>query len=169
MIWDPNFRRTVILLCETSLQGSFGLIINRPISFESDEISALLNGQSPALFLGGPVQPDTLHYVHDLVGLIEGGTALGNGVIWGGDFESVQAMAMHLDIREQAIRFFLGYSGWGEGQLEDELARNDWIVAPLQRKFVFETAPEEMWSAVISSLGGEYKLFANFPADPRMN
>ncbi len=169
MIWDPNFRRTVILLTETGEEGSFGLIINRPIPFESEEISELLSGQSPRLFLGGPVQPDTLHYVHDLAGLISGGTSIGDGVVWGGEFTSVQSLSANQTLDEQPIRFFLGYSGWSAGQLEEELARNDWIVAPLQRRFVFETGPDEMWSSVLSSLGGEYRLFANFPSDPRLN
>lgn len=169
MIRDPNFRRTVILLCETGDDGSFGLVLNRPLPFQSEELVEMLHGQSPDLFLGGPVQPDTLHYVHNLPELIEDGTPIADGVFWGGNFETVKAAGDLIDFGDVQMRFFLGYSGWADGQLEAELENNDWLVIPPNHQFVFETDAEKLWSRVVASLGGEYKLFANFPADPRLN
>lgn len=169
MMWDPNFRRTVILLCETGESGSFGLVLNRPIEIQSDEIQMLLRGQSPQLFLGGPVQPNTLHYVHNIPELVTSSAKLADGIYWGGEFESVQSAALDIDFMATAIRFFIGYSGWTDGQLEAELKNHDWIIAPSHRDFIFDTAPDQLWSRVVSSLGGDYSLFANFPENPRLN
>lgn len=169
MMWDPNFRRTVVLLCETGENGCFGLVLNRPIELESDEVQVLLGGQSPTLFLGGPVQPDTLHYIHDLPALVSNSVEVASGIYWGGTFESVQSIATDIVFAQSAIRFFIGYSGWAAGQLEAELANHDWILVPGRREFVFDTAPDELWSRVVASLGGDYTLFANFPENPRLN
>lgn len=169
MMWDPNFRRCVILLCEHSEEGSFGLIVNRPLPFHSEELDGMLAGQSPALSFGGPVQPTSLHYLHDEAEAIPASTEIVPGVHWGGDFSRVQELAQTTQLDDLKIRFFLGYSGWGEDQLQTEVNNNDWIPAPVHRDLLFDDDTDQIWAGVLERLGGHFALLANFPADPRMN
>jgi putative transcriptional regulator len=169
LMWDPNFRRSVILLCENNVEGSFGLIVNRPLPFHSRELDEMLSGQSPELAFGGPVQPTSLHYLHDESDSIPGASKIFGDVFWGGDFTFVQTLASTSRLVDLKIRFFLGYAGWGPGQLDAEVERNDWIVATPSYDLIFSTDTDEIWGAVLERLGGHYALMARFPADPRLN
>ena len=169
MMADPNFKRSVVLLCDHNAEGSFGLILNRPLKVEEDELSRQLSGYSNGLSFGGPVQPNTLHFVHQLGDYIEDGEHICDNMFWGGDFDRLRTLAVRRPIGRSDLKFFLGYSGWTEGQLEAEAATGSWILAPSSAEIVFEVAPEKMWSTVLRRLGGEYAWLANFPADPRLN
>lgn len=169
MMWDPNFRRSVVLLCDHGSEGGFGLIINRPLPFESEELQELLGGQHPELSFGGPVQPTSLHYLHDEPDAIPGADEVIAGVLHGGDFEMVKAIARDRTLADLRIRFFLGYAGWGPGQLDEEVANDDWIVSAGSSDLIFEIPADQVWSVVLERLGGHYALMANFPADPRLN
>ena len=169
MMWDPNFRRSVILLCENNTEGSFGLIINRPLPFRSEELDQMLAGRSPDLFFGGPVQPTSLHYLHNESGAIPSAAKVIDGVFWGGDFSFVQSLVETAALQELRLRFFLGYAGWGPGQLDIEIERNDWIVADATPDLVFDLEADDIWGAVLERLGGHFALMSKFPADPRLN
>lgn len=169
MMLDPNFRRAVVLLCEHTDEGSFGLIVNRPLAIRSEELDEMLHGHATALSFGGPVQPTSLHYLHDLAALIPGSEMIHDGVHWGGDFDTVRSMAETSELGALDIRFFLGYAGWGPGQLESEVENHDWIPSPGRRDLIFDADSDESWSTLLAGLGGHYKLLANFPPDPRMN
>ena len=164
---DPNFRRSVVLLCEHGEAGSFGLVLNHLLTVQLGDVLESLSGRREPLWLGGPVQPSTLHFLHRHGGDIAGAVPVVDGVCWGGDFDDVQRL-----LRSEAadgLRFFLGYAGWIPGQLEAEVEAGGWILARARAAFVFPDDPERLWSAVLRSLGGEYALLANFPEDPRMN
>ena len=169
MMEDPNFRRSVVLICEHNEKGSFGLTLNRPIDATLSDVLEGIYAFDPSLHLGGPVQRDTLHFVHRAGERIPGGIDLPGSVTWGGTFDAVQEMARAGDLSDDDIRFFLGYSGWSPGQLEDELDEEAWIVAPGGAHVLFEESPDELWRAVLRRLGGEYALLSTFPDDPRMN
>jgi putative transcriptional regulator len=129
----------------------------------------MLHGQHALLSFGGPVQPTSLHYVHDLADEIPGSEQISAGVYWGGDFSFVQTLAGSTALAERDIRFFLGYAGWGPGQLEAELATNDWILGNSSRDLIFKTDADSVWGTVLERLGGHYALLANFPSNPRLN
>jgi len=170
MMQDPNFRRTVILICEHQPdEGSFGLILNREIDVQLGDVMEGVFAHDPSLYLGGPVQRETLHYVHARPDDIPGGIPLPGPVTWGGNFERVQELAQRGDVSDDDIRFFLGYAGWGPGQLEDELDEDAWILAPSAADLIFEADPDQLWRTVLRQMGGEYAVLANFPDDPRMN
>ena len=170
MMQDPNFRRTVILICEHRPgEGSFGLVLNRALDVQLGDVLEGHFAYDPTLYLGGPVQRETLHYIHTRPDDIPGGQSLPGGVTWGGNFERVQQMAQTGDVAEGDLRFFLGYSGWGPGQLEGELDDEAWILAPNAADLVFEADPDGLWRTVLRRMGGEYAVLANFPDDPRMN
>lgn len=166
---DPNFRRAVVLLCEHGEAGSFGLILNRLLTIQLGDVLESLSGRQEALWLGGPVQPSTLHFLHRHGSGITGAVPVMDGVYWGGDFDDVQRLIWDKTSLAGGLRFFLGYAGWIPGQLEAEIEAGGWILARAAAAFVFPDHPEKLWSTVLRSLGGEYALLANFPEDPRMN
>ena len=169
MMQDPNFRRTVVLICEHQPgEGTFGLTLNRELDVQLGDVLEDFVAYNPPLYLGGPVQRETLHYLHTREDIPEGVPLPGN-VIWGGNFETVQQVVKEGRASEDDLRFFLGYAGWGPGQLEAELDDDAWIPAPNAADLIFDTEPEQLWRTILRRLGGEYAVLANFPDDPRMN
>ena len=166
---DPNFRRTVVLLCEHGDAGSFGLILNRLLTLQLGDVLDSLSGRLEPLWLGGPVQPSTLHFLHRHGGEVEGAVPVFEDVCWGGHFDDVQGLLRRSATAASRLRFFLGYAGWIPGQLEAEIEGGGWILAPAETGFVFPEDADKLWSMVLRSLGGEYALIANFPEDPRLN
>ncbi len=166
---DPNFERTIILLCEHNEEGSIGFVLNKPSQSKLDELLIDLNSFHEIVNIGGPVQQDTLHYLHQKGG-VEGAIEIVDGIFWGGEFDQIISSIETGELTEHHVKFFLGYSGWSPGQLEDELKAKSWIVSDLcTKELIFETAHEEMWKKVLKEMGGRFSMFANYPVDPQMN
>jgi len=166
---DPNFKRSVVLLCEHGQDGSFGLIINKPLNIKiSDAVEDLADWDMP-LNVGGPVQNNTIHVLHSRGDLISESVNIQDGVYWGGNYEQIQSLINTGQINTEDFRFFLGYSGWGVGQLEDEMYEDSWYQASVDHNLVFNTLPEKMWANVLRKKGGDYAIIANTPEDVRLN
>ena len=166
---DPNFERGVILLCEYNEQGSFGFVLNQVTDLFIDDVLEETIYQDIPLHLGGPVEKNTLHFIHRRPDLISGGSEIMDGVFWGGDFDQLKTLLNLNAIREDDVMFFIGYSGWGEGQLDEELGLDSWIVTSTTSDFLFTTPPGNFWREVLKSMGGEYRSIAHYPTDPRHN
>lgn len=166
---DPNFLRTVVLLCEHQQQGSFGLVLNKQIEQTLDQLIGELEGFSYPVYYGGPVQMNTLHFLHQYPDLIPDAIKIGNDIYWGGNFESLTALIRNNSIDESKIRFFVGYSGWGDGQLSGEMEEKSWLTVPATRDLVFATPHEEIWKESLRHLGGKYEELVNYPIDPQLN
>ncbi|QOR75065.1 MAG: YqgE/AlgH family protein [Thermoflavifilum sp.] len=167
---DPNFARTVVLLCEHQAEGSFGFVINRPFEQTLNELLPGTEDLQPIpLYFGGPVQLDTVHFIHQYPDVIEDGYEVGEGIYWGGNFEQTLELIRIGVIDLKKIKFFIGYSGWGSGQLEAELEEHSWIVSPAHPELIFDTRQETVWKQSLRELGDEYALMANFPIDPSLN
>ena len=164
---DPNFRHTVVLIGNHDEEGAVGVVLNRPMDIlVADAIPPLaeLTGPEAPLFEGGPVRP--LEAVL-LVELKEGThpdiPVFGNiGFVTG----EVDAALRPSILR---ARVFVGHSGWGAGQLEDELDADSWIVEPARAEDVFSDDPRALWRDVLRRKGGIYKRIALVPRDPRVN
>jgi len=165
---DPNFERSVVLLCEHNEQGSFGLVLNQRTNLHLDDVVENIYGELP-LYLGGPVEQNTLHFIHRLGSQIDKSVHIGNGIYWSGDFENIKTLINIGKIAESDIRLFVGYSGWSAGQLEEEMKRNSWIITETDAHFIFDTPTDQFWRAVLKQMGGEYKVLSNYPTDPRLN
>ncbi len=166
---DPNFIRSVIFLCEHKEEGSFGFVLNKKFSKTLGELIPELEEYTIPVYYGGPVQKDTIHFLHQYPDLIPGGEEVLDGVYWGGNFESLVTYVKNNDIDLNKIRFFIGYSGWSEGQLDDELEEKSWLTVDAIRKLIFHTHPEETWKDSLKHLGGDYEMMINFPIDPQLN
>ena len=166
---DPNFLRTVVFLCEHREEGSFGFVLNRKYENTLDELIPELKGYKLPVFYGGPVQLDTIHFLHQYPDEIPGGLEVINGVYWGGDFEKVVEMIKNEELEQNKIRFYIGYSGWSGGQLDDELKEKSWLTVKATRKLVFHVKFEEIWKESLKHLGGDYEMMIHFPTDPQLN
>jgi putative transcriptional regulator len=165
---DPNFDRTVVLVCQHQTeQGTFGLVLNRPAKLNVHEATQFEYIQHP-LYVGGPVEEDTLHVIHRLPDL-EGAIPLKDGLYWGGKFEHLEWLGQQQKLSAANARFFAGYSGWGPRQLAGELKQNAWVIARVDIGDLLRVEPAQLWAHTLRLLGGKFRAFANFPQDPRVN
>lgn len=170
---DPNFMHAVVLMCSHSDEGAYGLVLNRPSDFSAREVLAsheLLQSSDLRMYVGGPVSLETLQILHRAPDAIEGGVELVPGLWIGGELDQVGRLA--LDDPERAtrdVRLFLGYSGWGAGQLEGELATGSWLPARGSVERVFQRESERLWRDVVRDLGPEYRGLAFEPPAPEWN
>lgn len=166
---DPNFLRTVVLLCDHTADGSFGFVLNKKIEQTLDELLVNFDDFKLPVYYGGPVQTDTIHFVHQYPDLIPDSVKVSNDIYWGGNFETVAALIKNNSINHNKIKFFIGYSGWGKEQLIGELDEKSWLTVTATKKLVFSTAPTDVWKGSLQHLGGEYEMMVNFPIDPQLN
>lgn len=160
---DPYFRRAVVLLCEHHAEGSIGFILNKSIDMGINELMSDFPKFDSEVFYGGPVQTDTLHYVHNVGELLEDSIPVSKGVWWGGDFEKLKFLITSELIQPNNIRFFVGYSGWSSGQLDDELEYGSWLSADMDSNYIFKLKPAQMWSKVMYNKGNVFEIIADMP------
>ena len=171
---DPHFERSVVLLCHhTAAEGTFGLVLTRPLHTVLGDVLALPPGKGLPLaelplWEGGPVEPDTLHLVHQVPDL-PGATPLGEATYWGGDFDELLARLGSGAVAPAAVRLFVGYSGWSAGQLAGEIAHGSWIRQPASAGKVFTLTSDTLWQGLLREKGGRYRALSNYPLDPRLN
>ncbi|HTD92739.1 MAG TPA: YqgE/AlgH family protein [Chitinophagaceae bacterium] len=166
---DPNFLRTVVFLCEHKEEGSFGFVLNRRYENTLDELIPEVDGVRLPVYYGGPVQIDSIHFLHQYPEDIPGGVEVLKGVYWGGDFEKAVELIKNGGIDRNRIRFFIGYSGWGTGQLAEEMMEKTWLTVEATRSLIFHKTAEEVWKESLKHLGGDYEIMINFPIDPQLN
>ena len=166
---ESNFKRTVMIMCEHNENGSMGFILNRPMEFKVCEAIAGFEEIEEVLHMGGPVQVDSVHFLHSRGDLIDGSVQILPGVFWGGDKTELSFLLNTGVIRPSEIRFFLGYAGWTAGQLQEEFEEGSWYTAEASPGIIFSDAYERMWSRSVRSKGGEYQLVANSPELPGLN
>lgn len=166
---DPNFARTVVLLVEHDVKGSFGIVLNRPAPVQVREVTDFFGEIEYGLYVGGPVETKLLHVLHSLPSLEAYSQKISENLYWTMDMRVLRGVLAARHIPETHLRFFAGYAGWAPGQLDKELALNAWILAPSKREYVFSNNPETLWQRVLKDMGGKYAVIATFPPDPRLN
>lgn len=165
---DPNFERSVVLVCAHGEEGAFGLVLNQATDKVLSDFFEDVMADSP-VFMGGPVENRTLHFLHIRGDIVEGAIELQEGLYWSGDFEQIKTLLNTGLLKENEIRFYLGYSGWGEGQIEKELQEDVWVLADGSVEVVFGSDTSQIWRNALRKLGGNYIIMANSPSDPRLN
>ena len=166
---DTNFDRTVVLLCEHNDEGSFGFVLNKTSRVTLGELLEDGKDLSMEVGVGGPVEQNTLHFLHGLSGL-EGAVNVGDDLFMGGDFNLLLDKFNSNSIDAKEVKFYLGYSGWGAGQLLEEIELNSWIVyEPKNLKEILNTDANDMWAGMLNEMGGRYSMYSKYPADPRLN
>jgi putative transcriptional regulator len=166
-LFDPNFRKTIVLVGHHDDEGAVGVVLNRALEVTVDEavppLSALVPPGEP-LFLGGPVQQQAAVVVAEFEDPSRAGVIAFDRV----GFLAEEADHEHLD-GVTRLRVFAGYAGWGPGQLEAELEEEAWIVTAAHADDVFHAEPDHLWDAVVKRLGPRYEVMRLLPHDPSQN
>lgn len=162
---DPNFRRVVVLVTDHGDEGAMGVILNRPsgmtVADAAPDLEALVGADTP-IYSGGPVQPTSGVVLAEVTEADEPVLA---------DIVLVPGLGELADVIDGAgrLRVFAGYAGWGPGQLEGEIEREDWITEDARPEDVFDEDSEGLWASVLQRKGGQYALVARMPDDPSVN
>ena len=166
---DSNFERTVILLCEHNDEGSFGFVLNKKSRVTLGEILEDQKELTIPVRIGGPVEQNTLHFLHRSDEL-EGCRPVAGGVLWGGDFTVLLDWLNNHLLKPDEVFFYLGYSGWSAGQLAEEIEHNSWIVYESKDLMaILQTPEDQMWTNILNEMGGRFRMFSKYPEDPRLN
>jgi len=165
------FQRAVILLVEHSLNGSMGFVLNK-------RTNLIVNTFLPELrffpdipiYLGGPVHANHLFFIHVLGNeIIPDGRKVVDNLYFDGNFEALKRYIMQGGTVEGKVKFFLGYSGWSEKQLNDEILSDSWLVSHASTKSIMQAEDDSFWNHAVDSLGGQYKIWKNYPLNPELN
>ena len=157
---DPNFSRTVVLLCKHNEEGALGLVVNRPL-VTTGRVTVNLDppvstDRDLQVWIGGPVEPERTWILvgrdpeeHEMLS----GSRIADGVYLS---TSPDLLRRLLDPDPPPlVRLIVGYSGWGPGQLEAELHASSWLLSDVNRDLVFNTPPDRMWETAIRRLGAD--------------
>jgi putative transcriptional regulator len=170
---DPNFMHSVVLMCQHTDQGAYGVVVNRPSGQNTDKVLSdhpLWSQAHAELYFGGPVSLNQLQLLHSAGERVPGGIEVLKDVFLGGDLEAAARWWLDEEIPARAaLRLVVGYSGWGAGQLESELQRGSWLPAPGASELIFMEDSRNIWRAVLRSLGGDAAGMENLPPDPHWN
>lgn len=167
---DANFKRAVILVCDHSEEeGSVGFILNKPLDVPVNDLVQDFPDFDASAYYGGPVATNTIHYIHNVGEMLDDSVEVGRGVYWGGDFDKLKFLISSKLIRPENIRFFIGYSGWSPGQLDNEMEYRSWVTASLDANYVFKSKPARLWNQVMYNKGGQYSVIAQMPDEACLN
>jgi putative transcriptional regulator len=165
---DPSFDRSVILLTDHNEDGSVGFVLNRPLDLRIEQVMDAFPAYKPVLYYGGPVQQNNMYYLHSKGNLIPESTEIYPGLFWGGKISAVKEMLAAGLLKDDEIKFFLGYSGWGKDQLLGEMHEKSWMLAEPTLD-ILAANPKTLWKDLLLGMGGDYLLWANSPSDPILN
>jgi putative transcriptional regulator len=163
---DPNFRKTVVLIAHHDEEGAMGLVLSRPSDVRADDAVPSLEGIPGAhdpVFVGGPVQPDAFMVLAEFDDVADAAAPIMERLGF------MPADSEPDDLSIVRLRLFAGYSGWGVGQLEDELEETAWIVVDASTDDAFANDPDELWRTVLHRKGGPFEQMVDMPFDPGLN
>lgn len=163
------FHRTVVLICQHDPEGAFGLVLNRPsgtrlVEAVTSDVPEHLS--DAPLFIGGPVQPGALSYLRSETYLPDG-SVMAN-VDLGHSLDELIELTKDFSAGRRFL-VFAGYAGWSPGQLDDEIARQSWLVHPATPEMIFSAHPDRLWREILREMGGLYRILAESPEDPDAN
>ena len=170
---DANFMHAVVLICQHSDEGAVGFVVNRRIPYTTQQAfpdHPLLGEVDLPIYQGGPVQLDSLQFLHRVPDELPQSIPVTEDLYWGGNALALAAFLKRNGAAAvQSLRLLIGYSGWGAGQLEAELAAGVWLPAPGSAQVIFDSDLETLWRRVLRSLGPAAEGFSDQPPDPSWN
>ncbi len=166
---DSYFKRSVVLIGEHDEHGTIGFILNKPTDVKINDAVEDFPFFDAPLYFGGPVDTDSLFYIHTIGTKLEGAKEIVKGVFWGGDYNQLKFLIDTQQVKSNQIRFYAGYSGWEPKQLDIEIKEKSWLLSNPDTGFTFFNDSKVLWSQVLRSMGNEYAILANFPEDPSLN
>ena len=168
VLGDLSFNRSIILLTEHSTDSSIGFIMNKPLGYSLKDLLPEVNCDF-RVYQGGPVEQDNLYFIHKIPNLLHNSIEVSKGIYWGGDFSQLSNLLNKGLVKKEDIRFFLGYSGWGQGQLDEEWETESWFVTENKHTNIFNIQSKNLWKNHLMEMGGKYQIWANAPSNPSLN
>lgn len=168
---DAYFQRSVVLLVEHNTQGSMGFVLNKKTDLIVNTFFPELEEYPEIpIYLGGPVSANRLFFIHSLGDLIvPDSVKIKDRLYFDGDFEALKRYIQNGHSIEGKVKFFLGYSGWTEGQLGNEISKNSWVVSHAAKENVLLADGESFWKNSLEQLGSNYEAWTKYPKDPYLN
>lgn len=171
---DDYFSKSVILLCETNEKGAFGLVLNHYITETLSDFMLKFKDVDCSdykISLGGPVDTDSIYYVHTRPDLIKNSIQVAENIYLGSgeNFDFIAELIQSNKISSREIKFCLGYSGWTPGQLEEELEKNSWFVGNISEKSIMEYQESDIWKKTLEQMSEKHRVISNFPINPMLN
>lgn len=168
-VQDGEFNRSVVLLSSYSEKEVMGFILNKPTDIMVHEVFEEFPEFNALVYIGGPVDQNLLFFLHTLGPKIPNSVKVKGDVYFGGDFETVRSLIESGELTAENIRFFVGYSGWGQGQLEEEIDRESWFIGNFQKKFLFTLKHRLMWPSLLKKIDPKMGVYADYPFTPSLN
>lgn len=168
---DAYFQRSVVLLVEHNTQGSMGFVLNKKTDLIVNTFFPELEEYPEIpIYLGGPVSANRLFFIHSLGDLIvPDSVKIKDRLYFDGNFEALKRYMQNGHSIEGKVKFFLGYSGWTEGQLGNEINKNSWVVSHAAKENVLLADGESFWKNSLEQLGSNYEAWTKYPKDPYLN
>ena len=167
---EDYFRRSVILLCDHNLDSSFGLVLTNYLDVDLHNLDKQFPNIQARISVGGPVETQSLYFIHALNEPVEESVKIRDGLYFGGSFDAIKQVLEKDHSNCNQIRFFLGYSGWDKEQLNNEIDENSWIVVDnISNNEILNTSNDHFWQYCLEKQGGSYKTISKFPLNPRNN
>lgn len=163
------FNRSIIILASYGENGAVGFILNKKVEYPVEDLFINFPDFDSEIHIGGPVGTDSIYFIHTLGDLIPGSIQIKDNLYWGGDFEALKLQIKLGLVNPTQVRFFLGYSGWDAGQLEEEINENSWLVADISQHDLMNIDENMMWVESVRAMGGKYSMWENFPENPSLN
>ena len=170
ILGDLSFHRAIVLICGIEDKSPMGFIFNKIYDFSLNEMVPEVSHDFP-LFYGGPVDTDQLFFIYNAKeALFENSHLIQENLYIGGNIEQAFEAIRNKSLHPGNARFFLGYSGWSKGQLEQEIELDSWMIQKNTTvKKLFSLPPEDLWRNAMIKKGGKYILWANAPDNPAYN
>lgn len=166
---DDQFSRSVILLCELNENGSFGVVLNKPIDVDLTTIVEGVSKNNYSISLGGPVDSNQLYFIHSDSTIPDAEKIIDN-FYFGGNFDVVREKIKRGEFNAENLHFFIGYSGWESVQLKEEIEDSCWIVlSKPDLTEILNTDKSTLWKSLVAKFGGKYKSMSEYPLNPSNN
>ncbi len=165
-----HFKDSVILITDHSDEnGTVGFIINKSLNIFIPDVVDGFPDIELELHYGGPVQTDTLYYVHKYGDILKDSLAITDRLFWGGDFTQLKVLIREKIIDPSGIRFYLGYSGWSAGQLADEYEAGTWMLSEIDSNYLFKKKLGDIWPQAVYNLGDKFEVISKIPGSINWN
>ncbi|MEX1188749.1 MAG: YqgE/AlgH family protein [Bacteroidia bacterium] len=165
---DSFFKRSAILLAENTENGAMGFILNKPVGYVINELITDFPEFDAQVYFGGPVESNSLFFIHTVPDLLGFSFEIEDGIFYGGDYDKVKKYASLDLLKPSEIRFFAGYSGWDTGQLDFEMEEDSWLVFD-RPETLLQMKPESLWGELLKQSRSEMAIWANYTDDPSLN
>lgn len=163
---DAYFGRSVVYICDYNSEGTFGFVLNNYIDLNLADISKNFPQITSRVSIGGPVQTENIFFLHMLGDRLPESVEVADGIYIGGNYDLLMEQINEGSIDEKKVRFFLGYSGWGPEQLNEEISTNNWVVAPVLSPLeIIDTSIEDVWQKFMKREGKKYDILSRAPLD----